>query len=220
MSTSPDRKSRQNSTAGTRPPPVKRVPGAEQNAPAPVTPLGAMLRVTHEALTREILTFLREQGIEMTATEFSVMRYPGPDGVRPIDLARRCNMTKQAMNYVLAAFEAKGYIERRSPVGQRSTTIYLTAKGWKLLSAIRQCASEIEARWAAHIGIRRFDALRASLHEIAVWLGKLPARATNTDLNGGSPDPAFRSQTSGRGMPANFARGRALNSDRQNRRSQ
>jgi DNA-binding MarR family transcriptional regulator len=96
-----------------------------------------MLRVTHEALTREILTFLREQGIEMTATEFSVMRYPGPDGVRPIDLARRCNMTKQAMNYVLAAFEAKGYIERRSPVGQRSTTIYLTAKGWKLLSAIR-----------------------------------------------------------------------------------
>jgi DNA-binding MarR family transcriptional regulator len=150
---------------------------AEQAKPFSVTPLlGALLRVTHEALTRGILESLREQGIEMTATEFSVMRYPGPDGVRPIDLARRCNMTKQAMNYVLAVFEAKGYIERKSPARQRSTTIHLTPKGWKLLSATRHCATEIEARWAAHIGARRFDALRASLHEIAVWLGKLPAR--------------------------------------------
>jgi DNA-binding MarR family transcriptional regulator len=148
----------------------------EQDKPFSVTPLlGALLRVTHEALTRGILDSLREQGIDMTATEFSVMRYPGPDGVRPIDLARRCNMTKQAMNYVLAGFEAKGYIERKSPAGQRSTTIRLTPKGWKLLSATRHCATEIEGRWAAHIGARRFNEVRASLHEIAVWLGKLPA---------------------------------------------
>lgn|SRR5262249_22931857 len=146
----------------------------------PVTPLGAMLRVTHEALTREILDSLREQGIEITENEFSVMRYPGPDGVRPIDLARRCNVTKQTMNYVLMGFETKGYIERRSPVGQRSTTIRLTPKGWKLFSATRRCATEIEARWAAHIGARRFNALRASLHEIAVWLGKLPATPPGT----------------------------------------
>lgn len=120
----------------------------------------------------------------MTETEFSVMRYPGPDGVRPIDLARRCNMTKQAMNYVLAGFEAKGYIERRSPKGQRSTTIYLTRKGWKLLSATRHCATEIEEGWAAHIGARRFNALRASLHEIAVWLGKLPATPRGVGAHG------------------------------------
>jgi len=152
-----------------------RALAAESAEPFSVTPLlGALLRITHEALTRGILDSLRDQGIEMTETEFSVMRYPGPDGVRPIDLARRCNMTKQAMNYVLAGFEAKGYIERRSPVGQRSTTIYLTPKGWKLLSATRHCANEIEARWAAHIGARRFNAVRASLQEIAVWLGRLP----------------------------------------------
>jgi len=152
---------------------------AESEKPFSVTPLlGALLRVTHEVLTLGILKSLRERGIEMTETEFSVMRYPGPDGVRPIDLARRCNMTKQAMNYVLAGFEAKGYIERKSPVGQRSTMIYLTPKGWKLLSATRYCATQIEAGWAAHIGTRRFDALRDSLREIAVWLGKLPLNAS------------------------------------------
>jgi DNA-binding MarR family transcriptional regulator len=156
---------------------------AESAEPFSVTPLlGALLRVTHEALTRGILDSLREQGIEMTETEFSVMRYPGPDGVRPIDLARRCNMSKQAMNYVLAGFEAKGYIERKSPKGRRSTTIRLTPKGWKLLSMTRHCATDIEARWAAYIGSRRFNALRASLQDIAVWLGKLPAAATSSDI--------------------------------------
>jgi DNA-binding MarR family transcriptional regulator len=148
------------------------------------TPLGALLRVTHEALTGEILDSLREQGIQMTETEFSVMHYPGPDGVRPIDLARRCNMTKQAMNYVLATFEAKGYIERRSPAGQRSTTIHLTPNGWKLLADTRQCATKIEARWAAHIGVRRFNALRASLNEVADWLGKLPATPVSVGSQG------------------------------------
>src|SRR5689334_14568207 len=122
---------------------ANRVLQSEAEGPFSVTPLlGALLRITHEALTLGILEALRQQGIEMTQTEFSVMRYPGPDGVRPIDLARRCNMTKQAMNYVLSGFEAKGYIERRSPAGQRSTIIYLTRKGWKLLSATRRCATE------------------------------------------------------------------------------
>ena len=173
---------KQRLTAKKRPPNGSRALAAEPDEPFSVTPLlGALLRVTHEALTRGILDSLREQGIEMTETEFSVMRYPGPHGVRPIDLARRCNMTKQAMNYVLAGFEAKGYIERRSPVGQRSTTIYLTPTGWKLLSAARHCATEIEARWAVHIGARRFNALRAALEEIAVWLGKLPATPPSVD---------------------------------------
>ncbi len=149
------------------------------------------------------------------------MHYPGPDGVRPIDLARRCNMTKQAMNYVLMGSENEGYIERRSPVGQRSTTIYLTAKGWKLLSATRHCAGEIEARWAAHIGTRRFNAVRASLHEIAVWLGKLPAPPTTTGQHGQSQVDVFRAQSEGRtSASVRHARvDRAMRPDRQSRRS-
>jgi DNA-binding MarR family transcriptional regulator len=139
-----------------------------------VTPLlGALLRVTHEALTQSILECLRTQGIEMTDTEFSVMRYPGPDKVRPIDLAQRCNITKQAMNYVLSGFEAKGYIERRSSPGRRARTIFLTPKGWKLLAATRKCATDIEHLWAARLSSRRLNALRASLYELAIWLGKL-----------------------------------------------
>ncbi len=42
------------------------------------------------------------------------MRHPNLDSTRPIDLAQRCNMTKQAMNYVLTGMTAKGYIARKS----------------------------------------------------------------------------------------------------------
>lgn len=145
-----------------------------------VTPLlGALLRVTHEALTQTILKCLSAQGIEMTETEFSVMRYPGPHGVRPIDLARQCDMTKQAMNYVLSGLEAKGYIKRKSSPGRRARTIFLTPKGWGLLATMRKCATDTERVWAEHIGVPRFEAVRASLHELATWLGKLEAPASD-----------------------------------------
>jgi DNA-binding MarR family transcriptional regulator len=151
---------------------------SEQTVPSS-PPLGALLRITHEALTQAIIEGLLEQGIEMTETEFSVMRYPGPDGVRPIDLAQRCNMTKQAMNYVLASFEAKGYIERKSAPGRRASIVTLTPMGWRLLSATRKCAASIENQWASRIGKRRFSALRASLYELAISLRKAQPASEN-----------------------------------------
>lgn len=160
-----------------------------------VTPLfGAMLRVTHEELTQAIIRGLRAQGIEMTETEFSVMRYPGPDGVRPTVLAQRCNMTKQAMNYVLAGLVAKGYIERKSLPGRRARIIFLTSRGWGVLAAQRKCAINTEREWAAHIGERRFNVLHDSLYKLAIWLGKLEAPATVASENPTSP--------SGKGKPA------------------
>lgn len=145
----------------------------------PVTPLGALLRVTHEALTQANLQCLRAQGIELTESELSVMRYPGPHGVRPIDLARRCGVTKQAMNYVLSGLETKGYVERKAAKGRRARTVILTLEGRKLLAAFRKCASDTERIWAEHIGIPRFDAVRASLHELSTWLGTLEPPASD-----------------------------------------
>ena len=148
-----------------------------------VTPLGALLRVTHEALTQANLQCLSAQGIELTEPELSVMRYPGPHGVRPIDLSRRCGITKQAMNYVLSGLETKGYVERKAAKGRRARTIILTAEGWKLLAAFRKCAADTEHVWAEHIGTSRFEAVRASLHELAAWLGALEAPASGAAGN-------------------------------------
>jgi DNA-binding MarR family transcriptional regulator len=163
-----------------RPTQPRRSPANSTPKQRSVTPLGALLRVTHEALTQANLQCLSGQGIELTEQELSVMRYPGPHGVRPIDLARRCGITKQAMNYILSGLETKGYLGRKAAEGRRARTIVLTTEGLKLLAAFRKCAGDTERVWAEHIGTPRFEAVRASLHELAAWLGKLEAPTSAT----------------------------------------
>ena len=79
-------------------------------APPPL--IGALLRITHEAVRQQVLADVRAAGFELSSAEFAVMQYPGPDGLRPIDLAKQCNVSKQGVNYLLAGLMERGYIER------------------------------------------------------------------------------------------------------------
>jgi hypothetical protein len=49
----------------------------------------------------------------------------------------------------------------------------MTDRGWALVAQIRKCVNEIEKEWAAHLGTQRFMALRETLHDLTLWLGKL-----------------------------------------------
>ncbi len=140
--------------------------------PLVITPMiGVLLRLPHEVVVARMLAALNAKGFDLTLTELGVFLYPGPDGRRPAELARQCNTTRQAMNYVLARLEERGYIERRAEPG--STLVRMTGRGWKLLALIRSCLKEIEKDWAGHLGAQRFTALRETLRDLAVWLGKL-----------------------------------------------
>jgi hypothetical protein len=37
-----------------------------------------------------------------------VLRWPGPNGARPVELAEQANMTRRAMNYLLGQLEELG----------------------------------------------------------------------------------------------------------------
>lgn len=141
--------------------------------PALTPMIGSLLRLPHEVVTARMLAVLRDKGYDITPTELAVFLYPGPDGRRPADLARQCNMTRQAMNYVLAGLERRGYIERQAGPSAASRVVCLTARGWDMFEPIRSCVAEIEQEWAAHLGVQRFKALRDTLHDLALWLGKL-----------------------------------------------
>ena len=100
--------------------------------------------------------------------------YPGPHGRRPSDLARQCNVSRQAMNYLLAALQERGYIERHAGSGGGSRVVRVKQKGRRVSNDIRKCIAEIEEEWAKHLGTERFIALRKTLFELSTWLGKLP----------------------------------------------
>jgi DNA-binding MarR family transcriptional regulator len=135
--------------------------------------IGSLLRLPHEAVVARLLATLEARGYDVTLTELGVFLYPGPDGRRPSDLARQCNMTRQAMNYVLAGLERRGYLERRAGESAAARVVRMTDKGRQIGTLLRATVAAIEREWTAHLGERRFAALRDTLHELSVWLGKL-----------------------------------------------
>ena len=135
--------------------------------------IGVLLRLPHEVVVARILEALNGSGFDLSGTELSIFLYPGPDGRRPIDLARQCNMSRQAMNYVLAGLERRGYVERRDGSGAAARRVRLTTRGRAMVPVIRRCVAAIEKEWTAHIGSKRFAVLRETLDDLSHWLGKL-----------------------------------------------
>jgi DNA-binding MarR family transcriptional regulator len=136
------------------------------NQPAPL--IGAMLRQPWELVRDRILAGLHARGFDdLNAAHFNVMQYPGPDGLRPTELAVQMRMTKQAANYLLGQMEEMGYLERRQhATDPRLRVIRLTARGRRALNAMREIVAEVEADWERELGARRFRDLRELLQRL------------------------------------------------------
>jgi DNA-binding MarR family transcriptional regulator len=145
---------------------TKTVPAAE----APVGPplIGALLRMPWEAVQRRMLERLHEARFtDFEAAHLNVFQYPGPQGMRPSELAARLRMSKQALNYLLGQLEGLGYLERQAdPSDLRSKRIVLTKRGTSAIGVIRQAVGEMETTWAGHLGSRRFAQFRSLLLDI------------------------------------------------------
>ena len=130
--------------------------------------IGALLRAPWEEVQRHMLQRLHENGCaDFDAAYLPVFGYPGPQGVRPSELATRLGMSKQALNYLLGGLERAGYLERRPhPEDSRSKRIALTRRGLSAVEVIRDAVAEIEVSWAELLGPKRFAQLRTMLQEL------------------------------------------------------
>ena len=130
--------------------------------------LVTLIRRLHLAVRAELLEHVHAAGYDdITAAHIYVFQTPGPDGLRPTELADRTLMTKQAMNHLLAGLQARGYLERAaSPGDGRARVLRLTKKGRALTKVIQESAAEIEHRWSDAIGSAR-------MHDLVIALGEL-----------------------------------------------
>lgn len=130
--------------------------------------IGALLRVPLEAVQRHMLARLHENGFEdFDQAHLPLMRYPGPQGRRPTDIAAQLGISKQALNYLLRELERLGYLEREPhPDDLRAKRIVLTDRGAAAALVIRKAVREMEARWTKEMGAKRFAELRALLVEL------------------------------------------------------
>jgi DNA-binding MarR family transcriptional regulator len=130
--------------------------------------IGALLRMPWEAVQRRMLVRLHERGFDdLDAAHLNVFQYPGPQGVRPSELAARLRISKQALNYLLGELERLDYLERRpDPDDLRSKRVVLTPRGNAAIGVIREAVGEVETTWARQLGPERFDQLRGLLRDL------------------------------------------------------
>ena len=107
-----------------------------------------------ETVRERMLEQLHARGFDdLTPPHLIVLQYPGPQGLRPSDLAARLRMSKQALNYLLGELERLGYIERLpDPDDLRSRRISVTKRGDAVAAVIRAAVAEVEAEWAQKLG--------------------------------------------------------------------
>jgi DNA-binding MarR family transcriptional regulator len=133
---------------------------------APPQPLlGALMRMPVDAFHRRMLADLHAAGFaDLVMAHFAVLRYPGPDGRRPSDLAIEAGMSRQAMNYLLGQLEEFGYLVRGGdPEDRRSRRVHLTERGRVVAQTMRGTVSAIEAQLEQELGREELDQLRELL---------------------------------------------------------
>jgi DNA-binding MarR family transcriptional regulator len=139
------------------------MPEKKSDTPPPL--IGALLRFPSEYVKSRMLEALHEAGFnDLSVAHLVVLRYPGPEGRRPSELAANSGMTKQAVNYQLGQLEELGYLNREGGGGdQRSRIVRLTDRGQKTIPVIRESVSNVEREWAAELGEADLEQLRSLL---------------------------------------------------------
>jgi DNA-binding MarR family transcriptional regulator len=130
--------------------------------------IGALLRAPWQALRERLHAALITAGFaDLHVAHLTVFAHPGPEGLQPTDLARRAQMTKQAMNHLLGQLEGLGYIERRAHrLDGRATTVHLTARGRAAIACIRRNVAQLEDDWRERLGAATYDRLRRDLERL------------------------------------------------------
>lgn len=138
--------------------------------------IGALLRIPWEAARQRLLDGLHAAGFtDLHASHLTVLLYPGPQGLRPSDLAAERQMSRQAVNYVLGQVEELGYLERRSdPEDQRSRRIALTLRGRRAGAVMRQTIVDLEREWSEELGAERLAELKVLLADLGAIVAPPP----------------------------------------------
>lgn len=157
---------------------MKEPPGDRASSLPPL--LGALLRMPVDAIRRRMRDDLHRAGFDDIIPEhFSIVRYPGPEGRHPSELADEAGVSRQAMNYLLSDLEAKGYLIRRpDPDDGRAKLVFLTDRGRAVQRTVRATIGRLEEELSSQLGADDFARLR-----------ELLVRLNTCEFAGGVPTP-------------------------------
>lgn len=137
--------------------------------PTPPLAIGALLRFALDDVRERIYRGVVEAGFtDVRPVHVTLFRWPGPDGMRPTELAAATGISKQSVNDRLGELEQLGYLTRQpDPRDSRARIVRLTARGRRLHRAALAAHDRVEQEWAEAVGARRFSVLRQTLGALA-----------------------------------------------------
>lgn len=142
--------------------------------------VGALLRMAFRAVRAEMLAALHEAGFtDFQDAHFAIFSWPVPEGMRPSEIARSRQMSRQAVNYLLAQLEeprlrrAPRRRRRRPPAGLSDRS------GNAAKVAVRSFLAGLEQRWSDEVGPERFAVFLEVLKTLAAnSSGERPAQSS------------------------------------------
>jgi DNA-binding MarR family transcriptional regulator len=134
--------------------------------------LGALLRMPVDEIRERMLAALHAKGFDdLIPAHLIVLRWPGPDGLRPVEIAAQSGMSKQALNYLLGQLEEGGYLERvDDPEDGRSKRVRVTERGFETGTVMRAEVTKIEKEFARAYGSEGLATLRDMLLKLNLVL--------------------------------------------------
>lgn len=143
--------------------------------PVPTTYLIKQLEL---ALRQSIDGSIRRYGLT-TPPYMALIVLAGNPGLSSAELARRCFVTPQAANEMVAVLERKGLVQRHVDAdNHRILDISLTEIGMQILDLCRSATSELEHRMVAGLGHGESEQFQALLERCLAAI-RPPSPAAN-----------------------------------------
>src|SRR6478752_1777421 len=146
---------------------VHMLTNVSSDRPPPM--LGILLRAPWQAIRARIHAELVAAGFsDVRPRDLAVLQWPGPDGMRAIDVATNASMSKQAVKPLLDHLEERGYLKRvPDPDDHRAQRIHTTARGQRLMAAASAIITDIDQDIERQLGSATHAQLRTILEELA-----------------------------------------------------
>jgi DNA-binding MarR family transcriptional regulator len=153
------------STAGAkRPRRDSTVPPVGADVDVYGLPLTALVARLTRLLFQELAAAYADEAVPAQPLDASLLILLAQASARPTALAARLNISKQALNFVLARLQRDGLVIREDD--RRAKQIRLTTAGRQAADLTRAALTRLERGWRSTVG-DDWPQLRASLADIA-----------------------------------------------------
>lgn len=137
--------------------------------------LARLLVRTFDMMERDVLSGFSAHGIDLRRTWLPVLRNVSLEGSRITEIANLAGLSKQTVGPLVKELVAEGILETSpDPTDGRAKVVRYTKDGLTGLKIGMRVLGEVEGKYAAVVGTRGMQELRATLWKLLVQFESTP----------------------------------------------